>query len=118
MTGLWDAERDAGEVVRALKGLAALLGRDTEEPPDADTLRIMRQLVESGASSAVRMQGYLHRLRGPGDGDAVALSPVLAPWRDWSPSRGLLFGPRRAPATRGARRTNEVPQPRRCDPGE
>jgi hypothetical protein len=118
MTGLWDAERDAGEVARALNGLAALLGRDAEEPPDADALRIMRQLVEAGASSAGRVQGYLRQLRGPGDGDAVALAPVLAPWRDWTPSHGPLFGARRAPVTRSARRAGEVPQPRRCDPGE
>ncbi len=119
MTGLWDAERDAGDVARALSGLAALLGRDPEgAPPDADTLRIVRQLAESGASSAARVQGYLQDLRGAGDGDAVALSPVLAPWRDWTPSRGHLFGAHRGPARRGARRINEVPQPRRCDPGE
>jgi hypothetical protein len=119
MTGLWDAERDAGEVVRALNGLAALLGRDpAASPPDAETLRIMRQLVENSQSSAARVQGYLRELRGAGDGDAVALSPVLAPWRDWTPIHGHLFGAHRGPAARGARRINEVPRPRRCDPGE
>lgn len=119
MTGLWDAERDAGEVARALNGLAALLGRDPAgSPPDADTLRIMRQLVENGALSATRVQGYLQERRGAGDGDAVAVPALLGPWRDWTPSRGSLFGAHRGPVTRGARRINEVPQPRRCDPGE
>ncbi|GIF03145.1 hypothetical protein [Actinoplanes siamensis] len=119
MTGLWDAERDAGEVARALTGLAALLGRDpASPPPDADTLRIMRQLLESGSSSAARVQGYLREQRGAGDGDAVVVAPVLAPWREWVPPRGHLLGAHRQPGARGARRINEVPQPRRCDPGE
>lgn len=121
MTGLWDAERDSGEVARALNGLAALLGRDPDgPPPDAETLRIVRQLVDGGASSAARVQDYLRELRGAGDGDSVAVPPVLAPWREWVPPRGHLFKARRreeAPAPI-ARRINEVPQPRRCDPGE
>jgi hypothetical protein len=120
MTGLWDAERDAGELARALNGLAALLGRDPDSPPpDQDTLRIVRQLVENGVSSATRVQDYLRELRGAGDGDAVAVPPALAPWRDWTPSRGHLFSAHRG-HQRGAaaRRINEVPQPRRCDPGE
>ncbi|GIE83901.1 hypothetical protein [Actinoplanes regularis] len=119
MTGLWDAERDAGEVVQALIGLAALLGRGPESaPPDTETLQIMRRLVDNGASSATRVQGFLQDRRGAGDGDAVAVSPVLAPWREWVPSRGHLFGAGHAPRAHGARRINEVPQPRRCDPGE
>ncbi|BCJ42673.1 hypothetical protein GCM10010168_05850 [Actinoplanes ianthinogenes] len=119
MTGLWDAERDAGEVVRALTGLAALLGRDATDPgPDQETLRIVRQLVANGAASAARVQEYLHGQGAAGDGDAVAVPPSLAPWRDWVPSRGHLFGSRRGHGTRSVRRINEVPQPRRCDPGE
>ncbi|AEV88389.1 hypothetical protein ACWT_7379 [Actinoplanes sp. SE50] len=114
MTGLWDAERDAGEVMRALHGLAALLGRD----PDEDTLRLMRQLAENGVSSAARVRDYLHEQRGPGDGDAAVVASVLAPWREWTPSRGHLFGAHRGSGPVGARRINEVPQPRRCDPGE
>ncbi len=119
MTGLWDAERDAGEVVQALIGLAALLDRGSESsPPDIETLRIMRRLVDNGASSATRVQGFLQERRGAGDGDAAAVPHVLAPWREWVPSRGHLLGAHHAPGARGARRINEVPQPRRCDPGE
>jgi hypothetical protein len=119
MTGLWDAERDAGEVVRALTGLAALLGRDPADlGPDQETLRLMRQLVANGAVSAARVQEFLHGQSGPGDGDAAAVPPALAPWREWVPSRGHLFTARRGHGTRSVRRVNEVPQPRRCDPGE
>ncbi|GAA4592544.1 hypothetical protein BJY16_000670 [Actinoplanes octamycinicus] len=119
MTGLWDAERDAGEVVRALTGLAALLGQDAADPgPDQETLRLVRQLVANGAASAARVQAYLHEQGGAGDGDAVAVPPSLAPWREWAPSRGHLFTSRRSPGTLSVRRINEVPQPRRCDPGE
>ncbi|WIM95651.1 hypothetical protein ACTOB_007775 [Actinoplanes oblitus] len=119
MTGLWDAERDAGEVVRALTGLAALLGRDAADPgPDQDTLRIVRQLVANGAASAARVQAYLHERGGAGDGEAAAVPSSLAPWREWVPSRGHLFGTGRGHGARTMRRINEVPQPRRCDPGE
>ncbi|KUL40733.1 hypothetical protein [Actinoplanes awajinensis] len=118
MTGLWDAERDAGEVVRALAGLAALLNQDPADPgPDEETLRIMRQLAVNGAASASRVQGYLHEQRGAGDGDAAAVPPALGEWRDWVPPRGHLFGARRGHAP-AARRVSDVPQPRRCDPGE
>jgi hypothetical protein len=115
MTG-WEAERDAREVVRALSGLAALLSQDPADQ-DEETLRMMRQLAANGVASAAQVQGYLYAQQGAGDGDAVAVPPALAEWRDWVPPRGHLFGVHRGHA-RGIRRVNEVPQPRRCDPGE
>ncbi|GIF10661.1 hypothetical protein [Actinoplanes teichomyceticus] len=116
MTGLWDAERDAGELVRVLAGLAALLGRDRAEP-DEETLRIMRRLAADGAASAARVHDYLRRRRGAGDGDAAPVPPALAEWRQWVPPRGHLLGAARGHRP-GTRRINEIPQPRRCDPGE
>ncbi|GIE79698.1 hypothetical protein Aph02nite_56480 [Actinoplanes philippinensis] len=109
MTGLWDAERDASEAARALAGLAALLRAET--PPDP---RALRSLAENGGAAAERVVAYLRRRCAPGDGEMAEAPPRLAPWRDWVPSRGHLFG---VPGV--DRQAGGVPQPRRCgDPGE
>jgi len=121
VTGLSDAERDACDVVQALAGLAALLrrpigdrpGLDPDDPALADALRTLLSIAEDGGVAAGRVLAYLRELRGSGDGEAAAVPPRLGPWREWVPPRGQLFGPATA-----ARRTDEVPQPRRSDPGE
>ena len=113
MTGLWDAERDAGDVARVLDGLAAILRRDSVDLSDPDLCRRLRDLVEDGGATAARVADYLGRLRGAGDGAAATVPPRLAPWRDWVPARGPLASP-----SMRLRRTDEVPHPRRGDPGE
>jgi len=121
MTGLSDAERDACDAVQALAGLAALLrrpvddlpGPDPRDPALADLRRTLLGIAEDGGVAATRALAYLRELRGSGDGEAVAVPPRLGQWREWMPPRGHLFGP--APAVR---RTGELPQPRRSDPGE
>jgi hypothetical protein len=122
VSGLPDAERDACDVVQALAGLAALLrtpGLDPGNAAGADdpTLTEARQLLlalaEDGGAAAGRVLAYLRLLRGPGDGASIAVQPRLGPWRDWTPTRGHLFGD-----PGGARRLGHLPQPRRCDPGE
>lgn len=122
MTGLSDAERDASEVVQALVGLAALLRRpvtepsrwDEGEPPMDETRRLLLSIAEDSGQAASRVLAYLRELRGAGDGELAAVPPRLGPWREWTPPRGHLFGVS-APVVR---RSDEVPQPRRCDPGE
>jgi hypothetical protein len=121
VTGLSDAERDACDVVQALAGLAALLRRpigdlpalEERDPAVADALRTLLSIAEDGGVAAGRVLAYLRELRGSGDGETVAVPPRLGQWREWVPPRGQIFGP----ATSG-RRTDEVPQPRRSDPGE
>ncbi len=126
MTGLSDAERDACDVVQALAGLAALLrrpvddlpgpelsGLDLRDPALADFRRTLLSLAEDGGVAATRVLSYLRELRGSGDGEAVAVPPRLGQWREWVPPRGHLLGP-----AAGVRRTDEVPHPRRSDPGE
>lgn len=108
MTGLWDAERDASEAVRALAGLAALLREDGT----VDRRRLLAMTENSGAAME-RVAAYLRRQCRPGDGEMTAVPPRLSAWRDWMPPRGDLFGTSGAP-----HRTDGVPQPRRCDPGE
>ena len=109
MTGLWDAERDASEVARALAGLVALLREDVPADP-----RMLLGIAENGGAAAERVVDYLRQRRAPGDGEMATVPPRLGPWRDWRPSCGPLFG-----ATGSGRHTDGVPQPRRCgDPGE
>jgi hypothetical protein len=112
VVSLPDAERDAGDVVRLLSGLAALLrGRDLVL--DEDT-RTMLNLALDGSVSATRVLEYLQALQGAGDGVAVAVPPRLGPWRDWVPARGNLLG-----ETAGTPRVQETPRRRRrYDPGE
>jgi hypothetical protein len=113
VSSLPEAERDAGEVVQELAGLAALLhGRDLVL--DQDT-RVMLSMVLEGSVSAVRVLEYLSALQGAGDGVAAAVPPRLGPWREWVPTRGYLFG-----ETADAPRVKEeLPRPRRRhDPGE
>jgi hypothetical protein len=120
VTSLSDAERDACDVLQALAGLAALLRRpvddlpgfDSRDPAFADTCQTMLSIAEDGGLAAARVLSYLRDLRGSGDGEAVVVPARLGPWREWVPPRGHLFG------LGVARRTGEVPQPRRCDPGE
>jgi hypothetical protein len=109
VTGLWDAERAASEVAQALTGLAALLR--AEEPADP---RVLRSLAENGGAAAERVVAYLRSQCAAGDGEMATVPPHLAPWREWVPPRGHLFGmPHSGP------RADGVPQPRRCgDPGE
>jgi hypothetical protein len=114
--GLSDAERDACDAVQALAGLAALLRRPMDDRPDPaldDARRTLLSIAEDGGMAATRVLAYLRELRGSGDGETVAVPPRLGQWRNWMPPRGQLFG---SPAI--ARLTDEVPQPRRSDPGE
>ena len=121
MSSLPDAERDACDVQQALAGLAALLARlpvsaDDAGRSDADldgARRVLLNLAEDGGLAAQRVVEYLRTLRGAGDGDAMAVPPRLGEFRNWVPPRGQLFG---WPDT--AHRVGELPQPRRCDPGE
>lgn len=120
MTGLSDAERDASDVMQALVGLAALLRRSLPDEPEVDldrsaedARRLLLGIAEDGGRAAARVVAYLREQRGAGDGDLAAVPPRLAPWREWVPPRGHLFG-----VSAPAKRANEVPQPRRCDPGE
>ena len=121
MTSLPDAERDVVDVVQALSGLAALLrrppedlrGLDAGEREFADIRRLLLSIAEEGGVAAGRVLAYLRDQRGAGDGAAAAVPPRLGPWRDWVPPRGHLFG-----VPGGAAQPDEVPQPRRSDPGE
>ena len=45
--------------------------------------------------------------------ELAAVPPRLGPWREWVPPRGHVFGLTEVRPT-----PNEVPQPRRSDPGE
>ena len=112
MSSLPDAERDASEVVRLLTGLAMVLDRRGVDL--GDEAEVLSALAHDGGSAAGRVLEYLRRLRGPGDGEAVAVPARLGLWRDWVPPRGSLFaGPP------GAAHVDEVPRPRRRrDPGE
>ncbi|MBG0561855.1 hypothetical protein [Actinoplanes aureus] len=109
MTGSWDAERDAYDAAQALAGLAALLSGT----PGEQERHVLLSMARNGEAAAERVAAYLRQQRGAGDGDLAAVPTRLAPWRDWVPTRGHLFG-----ATAATRHSNEVPQPRRCDPGE
>jgi hypothetical protein len=113
VTGLWDAERDAYEAAQALAGLAALLRATNASGADETDRSTMLSLAQNGEAAAQRVVAYLRDQRGAGDGELAAVPARLAPWRDWVPTRGHLFG-----ATTSPRRADEVPQPRRCDPGE
>ncbi|WP_250027480.1 hypothetical protein [Paractinoplanes maris] len=122
MTSLSDAERDACDVMQALAGLAALLRRsvadvpgvDPGDPAADDARRLLLSLAEDGGEAAARVLAYLRTQRGAGDGDLAMVPMRLGPWREWVPPRGHIFG--LAPARPAA--PNEVPQPRRSDPGE
>jgi len=120
---LSDAERDASDVMQALAGLAALLRRPavdlpgglaSDEPSDEEVRRMLLGVAEDAGVAAARVVAYLREQRGNGDGDLAAVPPRLGPWREWVPPRGHVFGP----SAGLPRATNEVPQPRRCDPGE
>jgi hypothetical protein len=114
MSGLSDAERDAGEVVRLLAGLSLLLDRRGLELGEESD--VLAAFVRDGGAAAARVLAYLRGLRGPGDGYAVAVPPRLGPWRDWVPPRGPLFG---APRAGGAAPIDGLPRRRpRKDPGE
>jgi hypothetical protein len=119
VTSLSDAERDANDVMRALEGLAALARRPAADPgSDAplgdDTRRLLLAMAEDAGEAAVRVLSYLRDQRGCGDGDLAAVPPRLGQWREWVPPRGHLFGVKSSVA----READEVPQPRRSDPGE
>ncbi|MEU4619031.1 hypothetical protein AB0G04_03490 [Actinoplanes sp. NPDC023801] len=106
---MWEAERAASEAAQALAGLAALLRE--EKPADP---RVLRSLAENGGAAAERVVAYLRRRCAAGDGELASVPPRLAPWREWVPPRGHLFG-----TADSRRRADGVPQPRRCgDPGE
>jgi hypothetical protein len=112
VSSLPDAERDAGEVVQALAGLAALLRKDGVEVDDET--RMLLSLAENGSLAATRVLAYLRELRGPGDGEAAAVPHRLGQWRDWVPVRGHVLSDR----SRG-HRIDEIPNhPRHGDPGE
>lgn len=120
MTGLSDAERDACDVLQALAGLAALLRRPVDEPSgfdpcdpaSGDARQLLAGIAEDGGAAAVRVLAYLRELRGAGDGVAAAVPHRLGQWREWVPPRGQLFG------SGGLPRIDEMPEPRRRDPGE
>ncbi|MEV6596984.1 hypothetical protein AB0M36_08995 [Actinoplanes sp. NPDC051346] len=112
MSGLSDAERDAGQLVRLFAALAARLQAREQDP--GTEKEMLAALTEDGGAAAARVLAYLRALRGAGDGAAVQVPPRLGPWRDWVPPRGHLFaGPAAAPT-----RIEELPRPRRRDPGE
>jgi hypothetical protein len=121
VTSLPDAERDAGDVVRALAGLAAMLRgsrsvADAAEQgePEVDGLcRALLSLAEDGGVAAERVLAYLRALQGAGDGAFASVPSRLGPWREWVPTRGHLLA-----GIGSAHRIEELPQPRRSDPGE
>lgn len=113
MTGAWEAERDAYDAAQALAGMADLLQAAADPGGDRVDRQRLINLAESGAAAADRVVAFLRAQRAAGDGDMAMVPTRLAPWRDWVPQRGHLFGAAPAP-----RRIGEVPQPRRCDPGE
>ena len=122
MSSLPDAERDASDVLQALAGLAAILGRplsgeagngDPDERAVEDARRVMLSLVQDGGEAARRVVTYLRALQGPGDGESVAVASRLGPWRDWVPPRGNLFG-----TVRAVHHIGDSHQHRRADPGE
>lgn len=111
MSGLPDAEREATELVQVLAGLAELLRRRTAEL-DEET-QVLLGMALGGGASATRVLAYLRELKGPGDGAAVTVPPRLGLWREWVPPPGkLLSDVARTP------RIEELPRPRRRDPGE
>lgn len=123
MTSLSDAERDANDVVRALANLAAVLRRpaadvlgdpDPDAPVDDGARLMLPGMAEDAGQAAARVLTYLRDQRGSGDGDLAAVPPRLGQWREWVPPRGHLFGVK----SEVAREPDEVPQPRRSDPGE
>jgi len=121
VSSLPEAERDACDVQQALAGLATLLARlpigadaaGQRDPALDDARRVLLRLAEDGGAAAQRVVAYLRILRGPGDGAAAAVPARLGPFREWVPSQGYLLG-----GVGAARRIGELPQPRRCDPGE
>jgi hypothetical protein len=120
VTSLSDAERDVGDVMRTLAGLAALLRRPAGDWPGGaadpafDQAReLLLALAEDGGEACERVVSYLRGQRGAGDGEAAAVPHRLGPWREWIPERGHLFG-----VSDGVHRANGVSQARRCDPGE
>lgn len=116
MSSLPDAERDAADVQQALAGLVALLNRmpvGADDRAVEDARLLLRDLAEDAGVAAQRVVAYLRLLRGPGDGEVVAVPRRLGPYRDWVPPRGHLFGDRGT-----THRIGELPQPRRSDPGE
>lgn len=122
MTSLSDAERDACDAMQALAGVAALLrrpagdlpGLDPADPAIAEARMLLLSIAEDGGRAAARVVAYLRERRGAGDGELVAVPPRLGQWRHWMPPRGHLFGLSASPR----RPANEVPHPRRSDPGE
>ena len=114
MTGAWEAERDAYDAAQTLAGMVALLLQAAAESGgDRVDYQRLISLAESGEAAAGRVVAFLRDQRAAGDGDMAMVPTRLAPWRDWVPQRGHLFGAAAAPPWIG-----EVPQPRRCDPGE
>ena len=118
VTSLPDAERDACNVRQALAGLASLLARlplDGDQDPETEqTRRALVGLAREGEVAAQQVAAYLQQLRGAGDGEAAAVPRRLGPFRDWEPARGHLVGG----GLGATHRVGELPQPRRCDPGE
>ena len=89
-------------------------GLDARDPPVDDARRLLLSLAEDGGAAAGRVLAYLRELRGAGDGELrPRYRPAWAPGASGCRRAGNLFG---APGQR--RRTDEVPQPRRSDPGE
>jgi hypothetical protein len=121
VTSLSDAERDAGDVMQALAGLAALLRRPVGEVPGLDPCdpaaeemqRRLLGIAEDAGLASARVVAYLRAQRGAGDGELAVVPRRLGPWREWTPDRGHLFG-----VSADTPRPNGVPQPRRSDPGE
>ena len=120
MASLSDAERDACDVMQALAGLAALLGRPAEDRPGLDPYdpraeefrQLLLGMAAEGSLAAARLVAYLREQRGAGDGELAMVPLRLGEWRDWVPPRGHLFA---APADH---QPDGVAPPRRSDPGE
>jgi hypothetical protein len=107
--------------MQALAGMAAVLRRPAGEVPGLDPYdpaaeearRLLLSIAEDAGAASARVVAYLREQRAAGDGELVAVPRRLGPWREWTPSRGHLFG-----ATPSVPRADGVPQPRRSDPGE
>ena len=97
-----------------LRGSRSVADAAEQGEPEVDDLyRALLSLAEDGGVAAERVLAYLRTLQGAGDGAFASVPPRLGPWREWVPPRGHLVA-----GIGSARRIEDLPQPRRFDPGE